>query len=74
MACGCQKRGGGALPRQEAAASAARTSARVATYTVVKDGADVLTTTSPGAARDESRRLGGSIKVGSRPAEEPALA
>lgn len=66
MPCGCQK--GKSLPpapRQQAT-QPPTTAARVAVYTVVKDGKDVLTSNSPSKARSEAQRLGGSIKVGSR--------
>lgn len=67
MPCGCQK--GRALPATptQQAQRAPVTSARVAVYTVVKGGADVLTTSSPSAARSEAHRLGGSVRVSSRP-------
>lgn len=66
MPCGCQK--GKSLPplQRQVVAPPPVTAARVAVYTVVKDGKDVLTSSSPSKARSEAQRLGGSIKVGSR--------
>jgi hypothetical protein len=46
---------------------------RVAVYEVVVDGEVTVSGTSPVAARSEAKRLGGSVRVTSRPAT-PELA
>jgi hypothetical protein len=75
MPCGC--RGGaksGPLPQaRTASVTPGRTAKRVAVYEVVVSGAVQLTTGSPTQARSEARRLGGSVRVSSRPVEAPAL-
>lgn len=75
MPCGCQgKKSGSSLPRvKQESAPAGRTTKRVAVYEVKVDGDVVLSTTSPVQARSEARRLGGSVRVTSRPAGETEL-
>lgn len=68
MGCGCGKgKSGGPLPQTNHRTAAAPTAARVAVYEVVKDGAVVLSTTTPSSARSEAKRVGGSVRVTSRP-------
>lgn len=43
--------------------------ARVAVFEVIKNKEVKLATSSPSAAREEARRLGGSVRVTSRPVE-----
>lgn len=71
MPCGCAGKNQ-SLPKNGEVAQARsepRRSARVAVYEVVKDGSTIVSTTSPSAARSESKRIGGSIRVSSRPVE-----
>ena len=72
MGCGCRGKSGGnkVLPQVNHAGVAPTSVKRVAVYNVVKNNETVLTTTNPTAARTEARRLGGSVKVSSRPVTE----
>lgn len=76
MPCGCNKRRnvGGAMPGNEPAPPEPRRTARQAVYRVMKDGEEVIATTSAKTARDEAKKIGASVKVTSRPVEagEPA--
>jgi hypothetical protein len=47
----------------------AKKTTQVAVYEVKVGGETVLSTSSPTAAREEAKRLGGSLKVTSRPLE-----
>jgi hypothetical protein len=70
MPCGCSKgRSAGTLPTNRLETASPRRSARVAVYEVVTDGLVKLSTTSPAAARQEAKRLGGSVRVTSRPVD-----
>lgn len=73
MPCGCSKGRKAPLPQNTVATVGGKTAARVAVYEVTKDSMVVLSTTSPSAARGEAKRVGGSVRVTSRPVE-PALA